>query len=256
MASSNEYGEALKGVGPIPPKQGIYEMSETAKATLSTRLAFADGRVFRYAKAGATNLAPGKICKVGALVAQNNKAVAAVVAVGGKTVVLTTSSAITTAAEGFLTINDVDGEGIIYKIRKTAANATTSTSTDVTIYDSIATALTTNSEGTVIYNPYEQVEIVSAQADIIVGVPPITVTAEYYFWLQTWGPCPVWSNNTPAAGYMVCASVSGSVAGSTTTLPWIGTGAGVSNMAGMVIGYQMQLGVDTEYKLVHLMIAP
>jgi len=248
MASSNEYGEALKGVGPIPPKQGIYEMSETAKAELSTRLAFADGRVFRYAKAGATALAPGKICKVGALDAQINKAVTTAVVVGGKVITLTTSSAITTAAEGYLTINDADGEGIIYKIRKTAANATTSTSTDVTIYDSIATALETTSEGSVLYNPYEQVEIIAAITDLIIGVPPITVTAEYYFWLQTWGPCPIWSEGTPAVGVIVQAGVS---------VGADGPGGTTTYAAGpMPIGVQMQVGVSAEYKLVHLMITP
>jgi len=259
MSSANEYGEALKGVGPIPPKQGIYEMSETAKAELSTRLAFSDGRVFRYAKAGATALAPGKLSKVGALAAQINKAVEAAVAAGGKVVSLTTSSAITTAAEGYLVINDAAGEGILYKIKKTAANATTSTSTDVTLYDPIATALTTSSEGSVLYNPYEQVEIISAATDLIVGVSPITVTAEYYFWLQTWGPCALWSEGTPAVGLQVFPGLNSGVAGTSDIVPTVG-GWGSAGAACSFpcpsIGVQWQVGVNTEYKLVYLMITP
>ena len=249
MASSNEYGEALKGVGPIPPKQGIYEMSETAKAELGTRLAFGDGRIFRYSKAGATALAPGKICKVGTVTESGltNKAVAATVTAGSKLVYLTTSRACTTCEEGYLVINDVDGEGIIYKIRKAAANATTTTSTDITLYDPIATALTTSSEGTIIYNPYEQIEVIAAITNTLIGVPPITVTAEYYFWLQTWGMCPILSDGVPAAGVQVQASVA----------PAASLGGTTTYAAGpMPIGMQIELGVNLEYKLVYLMITP
>ena len=248
MSSANEYGEALKGVGPIPPKQGIYEMSETQKAELGTRLAFSDGRVFRYAKAGATALAPGKLCKVGALTESGltNKAVEADVAVGTKTVSLTTTRACTTCEEGYLQINDAAGEGIIYKIRKAAANATTTTSTDVTLYDPIATELTTSSEGTIIYNPYEQCEICAAITDIILGVPPITVTAEYYFWIQTWGIASVLSEGIPVAGNVMELAIGDGVAGTT-----------VCNAdSALAVGIQMLVGVDTEYKPVWLRISP
>jgi hypothetical protein len=240
------YSEYTKNEGVIPQGQGVYTMSETQLAELGARVAFADGRVFRYAKAGAVALAPGKLVKAGALVAQTNKAVAAAAAIGSYTVTVTTSSAITTAEEGFLQINDAAGEGIQYKIKDCTANATTATSTDFELYDPIATALTTSSEATVLYNSYEQCEIAAAVTDILLGVPPIAVTAEYYFWCQTWGTANVLSEGTPAAGTTVQVAISGSPAGVTTR-------AADTTLS---VGYMLDVGVDTEYKPVWLTIAP
>uniref|UniRef100_A0A6M3KIV1 Uncharacterized protein n=1 Tax=viral metagenome TaxID=1070528 RepID=A0A6M3KIV1_9ZZZZ len=247
MASANEYREALKGTGPIPPAQGIYEMSETAKAVLGQRIEFHDGRVFRYAKAGASNLAPGKLVQAGTINAAGylNKACAAA-AVGAYSVTVTTSAAVTTGEEGYLQINDASGEGIQYKIKKTAANATTATKTDVTLYDPIATALTASSEATIILNPYEAVVICAATTDIVLGVPPITVTAEYYFWLQTWGLACVLAEGTPPAGNMVTIAA-GTMPGGTTI---------VASDIAPTIGRQVLVGVNGEYKPVFLMITP
>lgn len=251
MASKNEYREYRKGDSIIvAPAQGIYEQSSTQMAPLGTRIAFADGRVFRYARAGGTALSPGKFVKPTELTSANwvNKAASAAVAAGLYSVTLATTTAITTAAEGWLQINDADGEGIQYKIKKTAANGTTSTSTDVTLYDPIATALTTSSEGTIILNPYYYTVVCSAVTDVILGVPPIAVTAEYYYWLQTWGMACVWSEGVPAAGYPVQVAVQAT-----------GSIAGVTNKAADTtaqVGIMQYVGVDEEYKPVYLTIAP
>ena len=257
MAARNMYGQSTTTFRAIPPDQGIFEESSTAKAVLGTRVAFEDGRVYRYAKNGATALAAGKFVKVGALVAQINKAVEAAVTVGNNGITLTTSSAITTATDGYLQINSGTGmTGQQYKIKTCAANATTATSTDFVLYDPIATALTTSAYGSVFYNPYEQCEIVAAQADIILGVPPIAVTAEYYFWLQTWGPACVLSEGTPTAGHSVVVGVNSGIAGTTNIIPIQATGAGTSKLATQIVGTQMQVGVDAHYKMVNLMIMP
>jgi hypothetical protein len=240
------YGEALKNEGVIPQGQGVYSQSATQLAELGTRVAFADGRVFRYAKAGAVNLSPGKFVKAGGIVAQTNVTVTSAAAVGSYNVTLTTSSAITTAEEGFLQINDEAGEGIQYKIKSCAANTTTATSTDIELYDPIATALTTSSQATVLYNPYEQAEIASAVTDLLLGVPPIVVTAEYYFWAQTWGVANVYSEGTPAAGTMVQVSINSNPAGVTTC----------AADTTLQVGFMLVVGVDTEYKPVWLNIAP
>ena len=243
-APVNRYTEALKGDPIVPIGQGIYEESETAKGTLGTRVAFADGRVFRYCKNGATALSAGKYVKAGAFAAQINKAVAAAVGVGSNSITLVTSSAITTAAEGLLQINAGPGQGIQYKIKKTAANDVTATSTDVIIYDHVATALTEASKATVLYNDYEQATLVASITDIIIGVPPIEVTPEYYFWVQTWGWACVLSEGTPAAGNVVEIGVN---SGGTTTC---------NADTAMAVGIQGLVGVDTEYKPVFLTIKP
>jgi len=253
MASKNEYSEALKGTGPIPIAQGIYEMSSTANGELGTPVRFADGRVFRYAKAGATALAPGKLMKAGVVsfAAATNKAVNAAVGVGLYAVTLQTASAYTTCEEGYLQINDAAGEGIQYKIKEASANATTAVYTDLTLYDPIATALTTSSEGTIIASPYEQIELCSAITDIIIGVSPITVTAEYYFWIQTWGVACVLADNAVAAGVVVevGVDVNSNTAGTTTR----------NADTAMAVGVQMLVGITAaagEYKPVWLTIAP
>jgi hypothetical protein len=244
---SNLYSEANKGFYTVPPAQGVYEENASQKAELGYRLAFSDGRVFRYAKAGASNLAAGKAVKAG-LISEDreiNKAVTTATLAGAYTVTLTTSSAVTTGADGYLQINDDTGEGSLMKIKLTAANASTATRTDVTLYDPIPLALTTSSEGTIIHNPYEQCEIATNNTQIVLGVPPIAVTAEYYFWLQTWGIASVLVTGTPAAGVRVTVSevVNGAASAmATATIQAFG-------IMGLV-------GVDTEYKPVFLTICP
>jgi len=257
MATKNEYGEALKGMGVIPPSQGIYEMSSAQVCTLGHRIAFADGRVFRYAKAGAVALAPGKFVKAGHTNHSINTVVNAAVAVGNNNVVVRTGAACTTGAEGYLQTNDAAGEGHLYKIKTTAANSTTVAYTDVTLYDPIATALVAaTSEVSILSNPYEQCEIVSAAGELVVGVPPITVTAEYYFWLQTWGLASVLSNNTPTAGYVVYPSFSDDIGGTTIYNAALNSGLTGSSVPIQAAGIQWLVGVDTEYKPVYLMICP
>ena len=258
MSARNMYSYSTFSRGKdVPPDQGIFEESSVQHANLGTRIAFEDGRVYRYAKNGATALAAGKFVKAGALVAQINKAVTTAVSVGNNDITLTTTSAITTANDGYLQINTGSGmTGQQYKIKTCAAKATTATSTDFVLYDPIAVALTTSAYGSVLYNPYEQCQVVAAQTDLVLGVPVIPVTAEYYFWLQTWGPACVLSEGTPAAGYSVTVGGNSGVAGTTTTMPWTMSGAGATTFAGPIVGVQWQVGVDAHFKMVYLMLCP
>lgn len=248
MASFNEYSEYRKGDHPmIPFPQGIYEISETQRAPLGTRLALPDERVFRYCRAGALALAPGKFIMRGTASTEIDKAISASVVVGAKTVYVTTAAAVTTAEEGWLQVNDDAGEGIQYKIKSSKANATTATSTDVTLYDPVATAMTAGATTvTLILNPYQGALICTAVTNVILGVPPVTVTALYYFWCQTWGLAPVWSEGTPAEGTLVELAVSLNVGGVTTA----------NDDICLPLGYMWLIGVATEYKPCYLRIAP
>jgi len=245
---ANEYSEYQTTPGYIiKPQQGIYEISATQKATLGTRIEFNDGRVFYYAKAGSSNLSAGKLV-MSEGVAQVNKSVSAAVSVGEYSVTVATSSAITTAQEGFLQVNDSDGEGLQYKIKTCAANSTTSTYTDFTLYDPVSKALTTNSQVTVVYNPFKNLVVTgTTKIGKVVGVPPVDVTADYYFWCQTWGLANILCDGTPAADTLVTL---GSVAGSFGALDVATGSAGVTNVPiGRTYG---TVGVDTEYKPVWL----
>lgn len=239
--TENIYGEGLKGQGPIPQAQGVFMESATQKAVLGTRVAFDDGRVFRYFLANG-NITPGKLCKAG-LGGETNKAVAVAAAIGAKTVYVTTAAAQTGLAEGFMSVNDATGEGITYKIKSSAANATTATSTDVTLYDPIFTALTTSSEVTLLESLYRDVALSTAETDVIVGICNVNVTDDYYGWIQTWGLVAVLCEGAPAVG--------------TAVKPAATNGAVTTQTAGtQYLGRQVIIGVDDEYRLMHLELAP
>lgn len=249
-ASSNENRNSLKFTGPIPIAQGLYEESATAKGVLGQCIRMHDGRCFRYAKAGAGALTAGQLIQAGTINGANylNDSVLAA-AVGAREVTVVTAAAVTTAAEGFLQINDGTGQGLNYKIKTSKANATTATSTDLELYDALAVALVASgtSQATIILNQYEACAPATAITDIILGVANIAVTAEYYFWLQTWGIACVLSEGTPAAGTRVELAVTTSVGGVTTA---------TSSDTALDVGIQWLVGVDTEFKPVDLRICP
>jgi hypothetical protein len=246
MASSNTNIESKSGFAMIKAAQSVYEESATAKAILGTRLVMGE-RVFHYAYAGGVALGAGKLVtpagwNAGTL--EVNKAVAAAAAVGTKSVTVTTAAAWTALDEGFMVVNDQAGEGQVYKIRSSEANASTATSTDITLYDPIETALTTSSQVELYTSPYYDLDLADDVTDHIVGVPPIAVTANYYFWLQTWGPAAVLVGATTAAGDMLAPhTTDGSV---------YPAAAYTSN----IIGYALTAGTASEYNGAWLRIAP
>lgn len=262
--SSNVQSEGPKAYATIPPAQGIYEESTTQHAPLGYRIAFSDGRVYRYASNGTVALSPGQPVKP-ELIAQSSKACAAATA-GTYAVTVTTTSAMTTLEDGYLMINDAAGEGIMYRIKEAVANATTSTKTDFTLYDPVATTLTTSSEATIIPNPYKKLIECSAITDTVMGIPPIAVTAStstvtYYFWLQTWGLCPVYMEGTPVAGHVAFLGVGDGVAGATHYSPSIGTVttlqlSGISIPTQVLGKFYNAVTTATEYTPIWLMLTP
>lgn len=242
-ASANVYKEDRVGYGRIKPAQGIYEESSTAKAEIGFRLLVGD-RVFRYAYAGGTALAAGKLVKSAQLPAEVNKAVSAAVSAGSYSVTVTTAAAQLYLAGGYMVVNDADGEGLAYRIKSSAANATTATSTDVTLYDPIVTALTTSSEVELYGSPYYDLDLSATVTDHISGIPPIPVTANYYFWLQTWGPCACLVGATTAAGDMLtCHTTDGSV-------------QPMASYVQNLVGFALTPGTSGEYNGIFLRLAP
>jgi hypothetical protein len=246
-ASSNMNIESKVGWGPIKPAQGIYEESATAKADLGTRIQVGD-RTFMYAYAGGTALVAGTLVAPANWIAgtlEVNLTVGTAASVGTYKVPNITSAAAQTAlAGGYMVVNDVAGQGQCYKIKSSSANADTSTSTDLVLYDPIETALTTSSQVELYCSPYYDLDITGNVTDHIVGVPPIAVTASYYFWLQTWGPCGLLVGATTAAGdLLVPHTTDGSVApGSVFT----------SN----IVGFALTAGTATEFNGAFLRLVP
>lgn len=238
------YPDTIEGAVPIP--QDVYE-EDVIKRGMLGMVRRVGGRTFVYAKAGGTALGIGMLGVQPTPVA-NHQNVAAFVAVvvGANTVTVTlgaTLASLNQYEDGYLVISDAAGEGTAYKIRRNPA-ADSSATLELSLYDKVHTALTTNSECCLIPNPYNGLVIsVTDQADVPGGVPIIGVTAAYYFWCQTGGICPVLADENVAQG--LALTIGTSVAGAVEAAD----GAGEP-----VIGSAYIALVDTEYRPAYLTI--
>jgi len=244
----------------------IYKTSATKVLPLGTRMVLPDGRVFRYAKNGGTELDLGKICATCSQVAEDIKDIAptAAVAVGDVSSISVGKSSCTNWSaddfkEGYLYAMDAAGQGQIWQIKANAACATSSgAGATVTLEPEsyCVTALTTSaSKLGIVKNIYDDVRVKPALGGatllgVPVGVPIVTVAENRYFWIQTWGPCMVLDAGTLVSGEKA-------VIGSTTGAAAAGalcpsTGSAVTMSVGMAIAS----GADGNYSLVFLMIAP
>lgn len=242
VAVSKEYWK----ISPQPSsRQGIYEESASQIYPIGYPLDLGDGRRFRYCKVGATALDVGKMCVAATPATDHLKdlAVAAAAAVGATSVSVTNGA--TTAItldmykEGYMVVNDVDGEGIEYKIKGCTAAAVNVAST-IYLYDPIQTALTTNSQVGLWHNPWNLVVQNTTYAGNPVGVAKKAITAAYYGWLQTRGFCTIWRGDTAARGsWLTHGGAAGKAIGETAT----------NNLTITVplIGFSLTAGVDTEY---------
>lgn len=239
-------GGGAQSVGMLM-KQGIYQESATAKYRVGDVLRLSDGRAFRYAKNGAVALGIGKFVTMVANPYTNKQVYAA--AIGATAVGVKTSSAATSVEEGYLYVNDGTGQGQTRKIKEVAAHASSASHTLLTLYDGLETAIVASatSEASIAYNPWMKVVLQAASAAVVVGVPPIAVTASYYFWCQTWGLCAVLSGGNNAVGARLTTNATN-------------FGETVAEAAASVIQtYGLAVGathVDTEYNMVYLTIAP
>lgn len=236
----------LTGFAQLSPMDTLKE-SSTQELPLGTIGMTKDGRAYRYAQAGGTALAAGKINVAATQVANHeNIAVADAAAVGDTEITVTLGATAASAndyAGGYAVVNDAAGEGQAYAISGHPA-ADASASLVLKLTDAVETALTTSSEVSLIKNPWKDVVVsVADQADMAVGVAPIAVTAEYYFWCQTRGVCSALADETLAVGKAL--TIGSSVVGALEVVDTAGEPQ---------IATAIQAGVDTEYRAVYLQI--
>ena len=206
-----------------------------------------DGLKYRYILAGGTTLAAGKLAVAATVVANHiNMAVAAAAAVGDTAVTVTLGATAATAnqyANGYLLINDANGEGIQYQISSNPA-ADASASLVLTLKDPVKVALTTSSQATLLKNPWDSVVISATdQADMPVGVPNVSITNAEYGWVQTSGPCAILADEAITAGAAI--TIGSSVAGAVEALDAAGEPQ---------VGVAMVAFVNTEYQTANLTI--
>ena len=229
--------------------QSIYKQSATQLEELDTIWPNMDGsgRWFAYAQAGASDLAAGKLTISPAPSGNaNNEALSSTqsAAIGDTSVVVTFGGAVTADfyKDGWFWVNDATGEAHLYRIKSHAAGTA-----DVRVYlkDPIRVALVAStSEWSAVVNRQKLVVLSTfAQTGCTAGVPPIAVTANYYFWNQVKGPAAVLADGTLVIGDQ-CGQIA--VAGAMTPL-------GVNDVIGS-LGTVMSVNVATEYALINLAI--
>ena len=194
----------------------IYNESATKKCMLGTVIQLNDGRKYAYAKAGAAGLAVGKLMQSAITAADHVKdmVVAANAAIGATSISVTVTSGGTAVTkdqfkDGFLFVNDATGEGQCRRIKSNTA-AAAAAATTITLYNdeplTVALVASTSEVGLVV-NPYNGVLVSpTTLTGLPIGVTPIAVTANYYFWLQISGICACLTSGTVVVGMPVYAS--------------------------------------------------
>lgn len=219
---------------------------------LGAQGATADGRKFRWSKAGASALVVGNVIQSEAEDTDHDDIAVRATAAGSTELLITTGASggaldANEYAGGFAIVDTTPGLGYIYKISHHDAIAA---STDGSIFlqadDSIQVALTTSSKVTLVKNPYQ--DVIQAPATTltgaVVGVAVYPIAAGEYGWIQTSGPCGVLVAGTPGAGVAVVSP--GSAAGAVVV-----DGAAAATQ---VIGSMMCTGRDGKVLPVKLIL--
>lgn len=229
----------------------LFEASTTQKLALGTRITLQDGRAFRYGSvSSAGDVTQGKLVQSSAVSANyDNQPVTVAAAIDATKVSVTFGGAVTANLfqDGYMIVNDVDGEGGIYRVKSHAAGTT---AVELTLYEPIRKALTTNSEVTLAINPYKNMII--CPTTLTGGIGGVTVVdmngstnaAETFGWFQVAGPAAVLTNGTVVVG--------GTVEPSGTTAGAVDPTAETTFAA--PIGTVMVVAASTEYSMVWLAI--
>jgi len=238
---------------------GMEKATTSAKKNrIGARMILPDGREFVYAVAGEA-ITAGKVTMQPQTASDHIKDLAVAAAVssgatqitvtnGGSTDITGSGTTVGTYEDGYMFVNDVDGEGQAWSIKNHSAASTSATLT-INLFDTdkVATALTTSSQVGLLKNPQNGVEVwdVNDIDGIAAGVPRCDVTANYYFWNQVKGFASVLTNGTVVLGKNV-------MTGSTTD----GSVDVVADdsSAEFILGGVVAVGATTEYSGVWLNI--
>lgn len=206
-----------------------------------------DGRIYRWAQAGASAIDPGKL-NVNADPDTDvvNKTVARTYTAGTYEVIIDSAGAVAADdyKDGTLAISDATGEGVLCLVEGNSATSGAAELT-VTLSQPVPVALTIDvSEATLIKSAWDDIVISATdQADMAVGVANVTIATTAYGWVQTGGPCAVWADEAVARG--LALTIGTGTAGQVEALDAAGEPQ---------IGVAQEALVDTEYRVAFLQI--
>jgi hypothetical protein len=227
---------------------GLFESSSSPKHHLGERFVTPDGRVFRYAKVGGSNLVAGNVLQSPAQVTAHQNLTPVAAAVGATSVTVALGATAATAGQyagGWAVVTVTPNLGGIYAIKSHPA-AALSTSLTLELSDPIRVAWTTSTRVDLYPNPYNGVIQAPATTltGAVCGVAPWAIPTTEYGWVQVGGPAAVLLAGTVAVG-AACISPSGT-AGAAVTDP--------ADASLNIIGYAMTTGASGETNGVFLNI--
>lgn len=230
-------------LGVVGKPKGLFVPEAVQRYPLGARFKYGL-RTFHYAYAGGVELGIAALVRSTDDPAEANVTVGTAAAIGAISVPnITTTAAEANLDGGIMIVNDEAGQGQTCDIIKSAANADTATSTDVWIRDKLTIALTTSSQVELYSSPFYDLDVVTGVNDLIQGLPNMVVPVNYYFWLQTWGPCSCIAGGTLVAGEPIIPHTDGSVLPATA-------------ITEQIIGRALTGGTSGEYNGIYLMCNP
>lgn len=225
------------------------------KFSIGRRIATDDGRVFRWALAGAVDLVVGNVIQAAAPVPNHLALTPSAAAIGATQVLATLGATAATAnqyAGGYLQVDTTPGNGQNFLITGHAAVLSGGVITvNLSPQTPVVVALTGSSRVGLIANPYSGViQVPTTKTALVVGVAISIVPAGGCGWIQTWGSaCALCDATTPA----ITAPVVNSAATAGAYGKWTTAAADV---AVQPIGHTMQVGVSGKNNQIFLQIAP
>jgi|TARA_R110000803_G_scaffold51313_1_gene106155 hypothetical protein len=242
------YGPADLVVGKGGSQYGTvnpWAESSTQLFPLGSELHYGNN-IFRYGQLGGTAVTAGKLVQHAAIIANHTNCAATAATTAGTTAISIetagdTDITLNQYADGYLWVNDVNGEGQTMRVQSNPAHDHgVDPSIVITTYDELATALTTNSQLSLIANPHTGLIVApAAETGAVMGATVIDMTADYYGWFTTSGPQALLSVGTLVVGNIAVRS--GGTAG--------GVAPATDNLL-TEVGEVMAARADTEYSLV------
>lgn len=232
----------------ITSTQGPYELGAIAYGS--------GGRRFRYALAGATNLAAGKLMQAAAVGGDYDELAVAATTAGSTSVAVTLGSTAVTKNQflnGFLIVEDDAGEAHSYLIGEhAAADASAVLTVNLAPGETVKVAMTTSTTVALIVNPYANIIVhPSPPTNTVLGVTTVAVTAANYCWIQDRGIASVLADGTLVVGKAVMASDGTDGAVEDFVLAE-GTPNTLANS--QVVGIAHEVAATTEYATIFLQI--
>lgn len=205
-------------------------------------------RKFRYCQNGAYALGAGHLVAPPIATPHHISQSVLAAAIGDTTVSIVlgaTPASLNQYRDGFFSVNSGTGTAHQYRVKSNPAIDSSGTGV-ITLYDPIKIALVASGTSLASLLPSRyRLLVVAATTPIhlALGSPIQAVAASKFFWAQTWGPCPLLIDQSPAINTAVISE--------TTTTGGVKAATAVTQA---IIGYMVETGVDNHYKQVFLQL--